>query len=387
MNSFEQSFALKVAIIMATRMLGLFMIFPIFSIYAQNYTNSTNFLIGLAVGIYGLTQAIFQIPFGYLSDKYGRKTLLIIGLIIFLIGSIIAANTNDIINVIIGRALQGAGAISAVLMAFLADFVSEKNRTKANAFVGIQIGVAFSLSLLIGPIIASNFGLSGVFWIIALLSIVAIIIVFTLPTSNIKAQYNLSANNIKDLLHSRLLKLDISIFFLHFILTSIFVVLPVILQKNNIINIDNNWTLYLPVILTSFILMIPMIIAAEKYQKISLVFISAILLIIISQILFYYLENNINYLLVFIILSILFSAFNTLEALLPSLIAKNAQDEKRGLAMGIFSTSQFLGSFAGGSFAGMFFHNFGANSVFLLTLFIAIIWLTIGGQKWQELIR
>ena len=170
MNSTERLFTFKVSLIMGVRMLGLFMLFPVMSVYASEYDNSSPFMIGLAIGIYGLTQAFFQIPFGYLSDRYGRKPLLILGLCIFFIGSIVSANSTDITFVVIGRALQGGGAISAVLMAFLADSVSEQSRAKANAFVGFQIGLAFMLSIIIGPIITSSAGLAGLFWVIGLLA-------------------------------------------------------------------------------------------------------------------------------------------------------------------------------------------------------------------------
>ena len=163
MNSIERIFALKISLIMSVRMLGLFMLFPVMSVYASEYVNSTPFLLGMAIGIYGLTQALLQIPFGYLSDRFGRKPILVIGLIIFFLGSVVAANTSNLILVVIGRALQGGGAISAVLMAFLADSVNEENRAKANALVGFQIGVAFMLSLLLGPIITSKIGLQGLF--------------------------------------------------------------------------------------------------------------------------------------------------------------------------------------------------------------------------------
>ena len=163
MNAAEKFFALRISLIMAVRMLGLFMLFPVMSVYAGDYDSSTPFLIGMAIGIYGLTQALLQIPFGYLSDRFGRKPILIIGLLIFLLGSVVAANASNIIFVVIGRALQGGGAISAVLMAFLADSISEDNRAKANAFVGFQIGVAFMLSLILGPLISSRIGLSGYF--------------------------------------------------------------------------------------------------------------------------------------------------------------------------------------------------------------------------------
>ena len=215
MNSIERIFALKISLIMSVRMLGLFMLFPVMSVYAGEYDNSTPLLVGMAIGVYGLTQALLQIPFGYLSDRFGRKPILVIGLLIFFFGSILAANTSNLILVIIGRALQGGGAISAVLMAFLADSVSEENRAKANALVGFQIGVAFMLSLLLGPIISSKIGLQGLFWSIALLSLIAMLIVFSLKHSKPITYYKLSFKAFKDNLTKDLITLDFSIFFLH----------------------------------------------------------------------------------------------------------------------------------------------------------------------------
>lgn len=388
MNKQEHFFALKISSIMATRMFGLFMIFPVFSIYAAQYQNTTPYLIGLAVGIYGLTQALLQIPFGYLSDQIGRKPMLIVGLIIFLIGSVIAANATDIINVVIGRALQGGGAISAVLMAFLADFVSPKQRAKANAFLGVQIGLAFMLSLLIGPIIAVNLGISGLFWVISGLSIVALIIVISLPHVQPQAQYTLSISNIKQVLSSQLLKFDFSIFILHLILTCAFIVMPILLVKNHIIALDlnDNWTLYLPVILVSFVGMLPIIVLAEKYQQHKRMLLLAILILISTQILFY--RIALDYTRFFILLSLFFIAFNALEAMLPSLVSKTAITEKRGLAMSLYSTSQFFGAFIGGVFGGWIYNTYGLNSVFLFTTFMAIIWglvmLTMQEQNKQE---
>ena len=189
---------------MSVRMLGLFMLFPVMSVYASEYDNSTPFLVGMAIGVYGLTQALLQIPFGYLSDRFGRKPILIIGLIIFFLGSVLAANTSNLILVVLGRALQGGGAISAVLMAFLADSVNEENRAKANAFVGFQIGVAFMLSLLIGPIISSKVGLQGLFWTIALLSLIALIVVFSLEQSKPVTYYKLSMKAFRETLSKKL---------------------------------------------------------------------------------------------------------------------------------------------------------------------------------------
>ena len=372
MNPVERLFALKVSLIMSVRMLGLFMLFPVMSVYAGDYESSTPFLIGMAIGIYGLTQALLQIPFGYLSDRFGRKPILIIGLLIFLLGSIVAANTSNIIFVVIGRALQGGGAISAVLMAFLADSISEDNRAKANAFVGFQIGVAFMLSLIIGPLITSRIGLSGLFWVIGLFSIIAMLIVFSLEQSRPINYYRLSFGALKETLSRELITLDFSVFSLHLILASGFIVMPLLIMENQIVSMIDNWRLYLPAVLLSFIGMIPLIIISEKFKKTKYILLLSIFLLIISQIIFYI--SNLNFSVFLITLTIFFVAFNTIEAILPSLLSKTASASKRGLAMGIFSTSQFLGTFIGGAIGGLIYDIYDLNSVFLFTIFVAIIW-------------
>ena len=372
MGATERLIAFKVSLIMSVRMLGLFMLFPVMSVYASGYENSTPFLIGMAIGIYGLTQAFFQIPFGYLSDRFGRKPLLIAGLLIFFLGSIIAANTENIIFVVIGRAFQGGGAISAVLMAFLADSVSEDNRAKANAFVGFQIGVAFMLSLIIGPIITSKIGLSGLFWSIGLLSIVAMLIVFSLKQSKPINYYRLSIGAFKETLSRELVTLDLSVFSLHLILASGFIVMPLLIMKNQIVSMADNWQLYLPAVLFSFIGMVPLIIISEKFKKTKYILLLSILLLIISQIVFFI--SDLNFSTFLITLTIFFVAFNSVEAILPSLLSRTASPSKRGLAMGIFSTSQFLGTFIGGAIGGLIYDIYDLNSVFLFTIFVAIIW-------------
>ncbi len=384
MNQQERIFALKISSIIGTRMLGLFMIFPVFSVYARDYNDYTPYLVGLAIGIYGLTQALFQIPFGYLSDQYGRKPMIIVGLVFFFIGSVIAAQAETIIGVVVGRALQGGGAISAVLMAFLADFVNEKERAKANAFVGMQIGVAFMLSLLIGPIVAVYLGLSGLFWVIAALSIIALLIVTSLPYVKPHAQYTLSAKNVKQVLTAKLLRLDFSVFALHLVLTCAFIALPVLLVENNIAsqNLQDNWQMYLPVMFVSFAGMLPLIILAEKYKKHKPVLLIAILILAMSQILFY--QTPMTYTTFFILLTLFFIAFNAMEAMLPSMVSRTADDTKRGLAMGVYSTSQFLGAFFGGAIGGLIYDKFSLNSVFLFTTLIAIIWWLIMLTMKQE---
>ena len=372
MSSAERFFALKISLVMAIRMLGLFMLFPVMSVYAGDYESATPFLIGMAIGIYGLTQAIFQIPFGYLSDRFGRKPILLIGLLVFLLGSILAAHTSNIIIVVIGRAFQGGGAISAVLMAFLADSISEENRAKANAFVGFQIGVAFMLSLLIGPIISSRVGLSGLFWVIALLSLIAMLIVLSLKHTKSITYYKLSLKAFKENFTKELLALDFSIFSLHLILAAGFIVMPLLIMENQIVSMLDNWQLYLPAVLLSFLGMIPLIIISEKFKKTKYILLISILLLISSQIIFFSL--NLNFKIFLITLTIFFVAFNTVEALLPSLLSRTASASKRGLAMGIFSTSQFLGTFIGGAIGGFIYDIYNLNSVFLFTIFVAIIW-------------
>ena len=372
MNAFERFFALKISLIMSVRMFGLFMLFPVMSVYAAEYENSSPLLIGMAIGIYGLTQALLQIPFGYLSDRFGRKPILILGLLIFFLGSVLAANTSNLYLVILGRALQGGGAISAVLMAFLADSVKEENRAKANAFVGFQIGVAFMLSLLIGPIISSKVGLQGLFWAIALLSLSALIIVFSLEKSKPIAYYKLSIKAFRETLTKELVLLDFSIFSLHLILAAGFIVMPVLIMENQIVSMVNNWHLYLPAILLSFFGMLPLIVISEKFKKTKYTLLLCILLLIISQ--FIFLNASLSFQLFLITLTVFFIAFNSIEALLPSLLSRTASPTKRGLAMGIFSTSQFLGTFFGGAIGGLIYDIYDLNSVFLFTIFIALIW-------------
>ena len=372
MNTVERIFALKISLIMSVRMLGLFMLFPVMSVYASDYENSTPFLVGVAIGIYGLTQALLQIPFGYLSDRFGRKSILIIGLLIFFLGSVLAASTSNLILVVLGRALQGGGAISAVLMAFLADSVAEENRAKANAFVGFQIGVAFMLSLLIGPIISSKVGLQGLFWTIALLSLISMLLVFSLNQSKPIRYYKLSISAFSETLTKELITLDLSIFSLHLILAAGFIVMPIIIVENQIVSMAENWHLYLPAIFLSFLGMLPLIVISEKFKKTKYILMLCISLLILSQLIF--LNASLNFQLFLVTLTIFFIAFNSIEALLPSLLSRTADSEKRGLAMGIFSTSQFLGTFFGGAIGGLIYDIYDLNSVFLFTIFVAIIW-------------
>ncbi len=373
MNALEKSHTLKISLIMMARMLGLFMIFPVFSVYAQSYTNSTPLLIGVAIGIYGLSQMIMQIPFGLLSDYFGRKPLIVIGLIIFFIGSVITAIATDITTIIIGRALQGMGAIASVLMALLADVIREEKLSQANAYVGLQIGIAFVLALFFGPIISSYIGLSGLFWVIALLALIALAIVYFLPNQNINKHYKFNVETLKSTFNKSLMKFNYGIFTIHIILTSCFVVLPISIVTNSILTIEESWKLYLPVMLLAFLLMLPLIIAAEKYKKFKQTLLVSTFVLIISLFLLY--KYSYSYTLMLVNLTLFFTAFNSLEALLPSLVSRSIHKSKKGIALGIFSSFQFFGAFIGGVLGGVIYHTFGLNSVFLLAIFVAILWL------------
>jgi len=307
MNTVERIFALKISLIMSVRMLGLFMLFPVMSVYASDYENSSPFLVGVAIGIYGLTQALLQIPFGYLSDRFGRKSILIIGLLIFFLGSVLAASTSNLILVVLGRGLQGGGAISAVLMAFLADSVAEENRAKANAFVGFQIGVAFMLSLLIGPIISSKVGLQGLFWTIALLSLISMLLVFSLNQSKPIRYYRLSISAFSETLTKELITLDLSIFSLHLILAAGFIVMPLLIVENQIVSMAENWHLYLPAIFLSFLGMLPLIVISEKFKKTKYILMLCISLLILSQLIF--LNASLNFQLFLVTITIFFYSF------------------------------------------------------------------------------
>jgi MFS family permease len=284
MNATEKRATWSLSLIYAFRMFGLFMIFPVFVIYAQDIPGATPQTIGFALGVYGLTQALLQIPFGMASDKFGRKPIITIGLLLFALGSVLAALSDDMLGLIIGRAVQGSGAIAAAIMALASDVTREENRTKIMASIGISIGISFSVSLVMGPVFINWFSLSGLFWITAILSSLGIIILYLwVPTPSI-AQINeqpLKQQLSAVLKNKQLLKLDVSIFVLHMILTSLFLVLPTLMVDAGLLK-ENHWQVYLPVLLLSFVIMIPFIIFAEKKKQITKVFLFAIALLAIS---------------------------------------------------------------------------------------------------------
>ncbi len=379
MSAAELKAALSLASVFFLRMLPLFMILPVLSLSENTYMYATPQLLGLALGIYGLTQASLQIPFGMLSDRWGRKPIIVLGLIIFGIGSLIAATADSVHGLLIGRALQGAGAVAAALMALAADLTRKECRTKAMAYIGISIGAAFSIAFILGPILYAYIGIKGLFYLSACLSILAIITLLTIVPSPTKKARNVNPPNLRDiksvLVNTSLIKLDISIFSSHLILMANFVAIPITLRDSMQLPTISHWQVYLTAIFTSLFIMVPFIMFGERLKKENLFLILSILLIMLSQIGLALFGLSLNFIIIFLVL--FFGAFNYLEALLPSKVSKTAQKNTKGTALGVYSTSQFVGIFIGGLAGGFFYQQFGLISVHLFCLFITFLWLLL----------
>lgn len=382
MNAAERKIVIALASILSFRMFGLFMILPVFALYAEQLQGVTPTLLGFALGIYGLTQALLQLPFGTLSDIYGRKPIILLGLLLFALGSVVAAMSHSITGVIIGRALQGAGAIGSVIMALVSDLTAEQHRPLAMAFLGISIGASFTLAMALGPLLNNWISVPGLFWLTAAMAVAGMVILIgfvpnstqrpsipILPTQHILSQFYLLLKN------PTLLQLNIGIFILHFILTAIFVVIPSVLKNQANLPGNQQWHLFLPVIIIALFAALPIIRMATKPQPMKMIYFGAITLLAFSQLLLWQYHNTIYPIAVNLFL--FFAAFTLLEAYLPALIAKFAPLAIRGSAMGIYSCSQFLGIFVGGTTAGWLMHRSDVSNVFLMCAMMACIWLSI----------
>ena len=372
--------AAALAAVFSVRLLGLFMIYPVFAAYAGTLGGANPYLIGEALGIYGLSQGLLQIPFGLLSDRIGRKVMIVLGLILFGAGSAVAAVSTTIGGVIIGRALQGAGAVGSVILALVADLTGEDSRTAAMAMVGITIGASFIVALLAGPVVANFIGVSGIFWLMVALALVGIAITQFVVPNPPRIRVHRDAEAVPALLgavlrNRELLRLDVGIFALHAMLTASFLVVPDLLRNTLGIGVHDQWIVYLPVLLVSVAAMVPAIIVAEKYRRMKGVFVSAVAALVVSQIILFYGSGNVFALLAALI--VFFSAFNVMEASLPSLITKVAPPDVKGTAMGVYSSLQFLGIFVGGIIGGMAHQHSGSAGVFALTTALAVIWLVV----------
>ncbi|UMZ11439.1 MFS transporter [Pseudomonas sp. MPFS] len=379
MSGSETRAASGLALVFAFRMLGMFMVLPVLATYGMDLAGATPALIGLAIGAYGLTQALFQIPFGIISDRIGRRPVIYLGLIVFALGSVLAANADSIWGVIAGRILQGAGAISAAVMALLSDLTREQHRTKAMAMIGMTIGLSFAVAMVVGPLLTRSFGLSGLFLATGAMALVGILIIaFMVPRSTGTLQHRESGVARQALLptlkHPDLLRLDLGIFVLHAMLMSSFVALPLALVEKAGLPKDQHWWVYLTALLISFFAMIPFIIYGEKKRKMKRVLLGAVGTLLLTELFFWEFGNSLQALVIGTV--VFFTAFNLLEASLPSLISKVSPAGGKGTAMGVYSTSQFLGSALGGILGGWLFQHGGLSVVFLGCAALAALWLT-----------
>lgn len=380
MNSVEKRAILGVGGIFALRMIGLFMIVPVFSVYGNDYTHATPFLIGLAVGVYGLGQAVFQIPMSLAADKFPRKPIIMLGLILFAIGGIIAANATDIYEVIIGRALAGSGAVSAVLMALLADVTREEMRTKAMATMGLTIATSIMLAFAFGPLLVGSLGISGLFWLTAGFAVLAMVLLLIVPSPMRVLKHNLDNKSIGQQLVDVLKigdlnRLHIGIFALHLTMTAIFVILPHQLAEVMGLTVRQQGMVYLPLLFIGFAIAIPFIIIAEKKRKMRQVFLAAIGLMTGSLVLLA-LGSHWGVGIIFGLL-LYFMGFNLLEATIPSWISKRAPVANKATAMGLNSSSQFFGAFVGGAMGGLLLNqpNFLAWGILAIVMAASLLFI------------
>lgn len=378
MTPLERRSLLSLVGIYSLRMLGLFLILPVFSLYAHHLEGATPTLIGLALGAYGITQALLQIPFGLLSDRIGRKPIITLGLVLFALGSIVAAMADTITGVIIGRALQGTGAIAAAVMALVADLTREEQRTKAMALIGLSIGVSFALALAAGPVLNQWIGVPGLFWLTALLAVCGIAVLHigipqvTTPRHHLDVE-PAPRQFLQVLGDSQLMRLALGIFILHLLLTATFVVLPISLRDESGLDPAYHGYIYLPVLVTSILAMIPFIIMAEKKRRMKAVFIGAVAVLGVAELAWRFFHPSLAGTIV--ALWLFFTAFNLLEATLPSLVSKQSPAGSKGTAMGVYSTCQFLGAFVGGWAGGAMYQHFGFEGVFTFCAAMVAVWL------------
>lgn len=353
MNSLERRSTFALSSIFALRMLGLFMIIPVFSVVGRQYQGATPGLIGLAVGIYGLAQACLQIPFSLLADRFNRKILIVIGLALFSLGGAVAGLSHSIEGVIIGRALAGAGAVSAVVMALLSDVTREEERSKAMAIMGMSIGLSFVTAFSVGPWLTHQVGISGLFWLTTVMGLLAMLMLVLVPKVErhhrpVEQSYAMQLKHV--LMMPQLNRLHLSIFMLHLLMTAMFVYLPSQLIYQAHIPLAQQGWVYLPLLIVGALTAIPGILWAEKRQKMRHIFLAAIATIALGLFIMALGHGQKWYLLTGI--GLFFIAFNVMEALLPSWLSKIAPLQSKSTAMGVNSTAQFLGAFFGGVLGG-----------------------------------
>lgn len=383
----ERQATLALAGMFVLRMLGIFMVLPLLSLYVTGLPGATPMLIGLAMGIYGLTQAICQIPCGMISDYVDRKAVIAAGILIFIAGSIMAALSDSITSVIIGRALQGVGAVGSATIALVADLTAPDQRSKAMAVIGVGIGLAFSVAMVLGPLLQHWLSVPGIFGLTALLGVLSLLLLYlVVPVPEKRMQHDnlvLTMARLPMVLKNKeLLRLNAGIFALHAMLTASFTVIPPLLRDNAGMIISEQWRIYLPILLVAGVCVFPLIHWIEKKRCLKSAILGAIVALAISQGLLWWWHVSIMQIASGLL--IFFIGFSFLEAVLPSLIAKVAPVESRGTAMGIYSSLQFLGIFIGGLVGGWLYGRHRIDAVFCFSLFIAIVWFFIAVNMQNE---
>ena len=377
-SSEEKRAGISLAAVFALRMLGLFLILPVFSIYARELPSGSDMaLVGVALGAYGLTQACLQIAYGAASDRFGRKPVIVFGLVVFAVGSFVAASAGDIYGVIAGRVLQGAGAISAAVTALAADLTREQHLTKVMAMIGSSIGLVFAVSMVGAPLLYVSIGMPGIFAMTGLLAILAIVVVLqVVPTAPAVPRQPTWQSFVQVLGHRQLLRLNFGVFALHLMLTAMWVLLPAELISTGGLPVAEHWKVYLPALLLSFVIMVPAIIVAERFARMKLIFNTAIVLLLIVQAGFGLFSTGLYGLAFW--LTLFFVAFNILEATQPSLISRMAPPHAKGAALGVYNTTQALGLFLGGVTGGTLAKYAGSGAVWIAGAVLTVFWLSLG---------
>lgn len=382
MTAAERRAGASLAAIFALRMLGLFLILPVFAVHATTMPGGDDLLlVGIAIGAYGLTQACLQLVFGAASDRFGRKPVIVFGLVLFIVGSAVAALATDIHTVIAGRVLQGAGAISAAVTALAADLTRDQHRTKIMAMIGASIGLMFALSMIAAPLLYAVIGMSGLFWLTALLAVGAIGLVLKVVPDAPQVPRATNGRLIDVLRDGTLMRLNFGVFALHLIQTTMWVLVPVALVAAGGLPLAEHWKVYLPAVLLSFAVMVPAIIVAERRGHLKIIFSASIALLVIVQLGLWLGGDNVWTLTLW--LTLFFVAFNVLEATQPSWISRVAAPHSRGTALGVYNTLQSIGLFLGGLLGGWLAQRFGPAAVHVFCALMALVWLGLAAGMRQ----
>ncbi|PHM20271.1 MAG: MFS transporter [Curvibacter sp. PD_MW3] len=378
MTPVERRASLSLAAIFALRMLGLFLVLPVFALEAARYPGGDDpARVGLAMGIYGLTQGLLQLPFGMASDRLGRKRVIVAGLLLFAAGSVVAALADTLLGLTLGRALQGAGAVSAAVTALLADQTRDEVRTKAMALVGASIGLMFALSLLLAPLLVSWVGLSGLFTLTAALALGGVAVVIWLVPPEPQQHKDMPRGRLSEVLtHAGLLRLDFGVFVLHAVQLAMWVAIPALLVQAGLPKADH-WWVYLPAVLASFVVMGTTLFPLEKRGYLRAVFLAAIGLIGLVQLGLLWSAQAPSIAVLAVLLFVFFCGFNVLEASQPSLASRIAPPHARGAALGVYNTLQSLGFFAGGALGGWLVKSTGVHGLFVVCTIGMALWLLV----------